>query len=264
MIMCNITKHDSHSHYIRIYVGTYKMFLADVRSILTLHSDCTRLCLLGVPPYTLKINLFSCLLQPLFFAAFSCFSLQCSDSYIPWSLWQPCLDPQPNPDCLTAHSCKSCINHGLMTHPIYDTAPSQMGPSFITHPFPFITHLFLLSFIPFIALPSSNPSHCWPPSCSPCVIFKHCPTTTSHVTGTTPAILKATCLLCIDCVTCPHQPHAVAPHLEWATIGPCYCTDHAPAVTSLFSFTTFPLFPSSTTFLPLCSLHLNYHFLSCH
>ena len=67
-----------------------------------------------------------------------------------------------------------------------------------------------------------------------------------------------------DHITCLHQPHTIAPHSEWATDGPCYCTDCAPAVISTFSFTTFPLFPSSTTFLPLCSLHLNYHPPSCH
>ena len=57
------------------------------------------------------------------------------------------------------------------------------------------------------------------------------------------------------------------PLVNWriqVTIKPCYCTNHAPAVISSFSFTTFPLFPLSTTFLLLCSLCLDYHSPSCH
>ena len=133
--------------------------------------------------------------------------------------------------------------------------------------FPFILSFLSLprlSHAAFQASPNGRPLCCWPPSRSPRVIFKHHPTTILRVTSTTPAALKATRLLRVDCVACPHWPRTVAPRSEWATDDPCYCTDHAPAVISSFSFTTFPLFPSSTTFLPLCSLCLDYHSPSCH
>ena len=139
--------------------------------------------------------------------------------------------------------------------------------SFHHSSFPFILSFLSLprpSHAAFQALPSGCPSRCWPPSRSPRVVFKHCPTTILHVTGTAPAAPKATGLLCIDRVARPHWPRAVAPRLKWATDNPCYCTDHVPTIISSFSFSNFPLFPSSTTFLPLCSLCLNYHSPSCH
>ena len=86
-----------------------------------------------------------------------------------------------------------------MTHPIYVAVPSQTGPPFITHlflsSFPFILSFLslpCLSYAAFQALPSSHPLHCWPLSHSPCVIFKHHPTTILCVTGTAPAAPKAT------------------------------------------------------------------------
>ena len=129
-------------------------------------------------------------------------------------------------------------------------------------------------FIPFIALLLSCCLSKPCPVAVPC-ITGHCVTPLvsssstvqlpSHVSPAPPQLLlKATCLLHIDHIAHPHWPHAIAPCLEWATIGPHYCTDHVPTVISSFSFTTFPLFPSSTTFLPLCSPYLNYHSLSCH
>ena len=117
------------------------------------------------------------------------------------------------------------ISHG-------STTALQLAPSMLQHLVKQVLLssliLFLSSlifsfhpFIPFIALPpscclssfSSHPLHCWPLSCSPHVI-KHCPTTISCVTGTTPATLKATHLLHTDHVAHPHQPYTVTPHSE--------------------------------------------------
>ena len=210
---------------------------------------------------------FSCLFKtPLTTCLFS-FSLRCSDSCIPWSLWQPCLDSQPHSDHLTAHPQELFVSHSLMTCPIFVAAPSQTGP-------PFITHLFLSSFHSF---------HCLTSLMLP---FKLCPVAVPHVAGhhlaplmsssstiqlpscmspALPQLLrKPSGLLHIDCITHPHWPRAIAPHSEWATNDPHYCTDCAPAVISSFSFSTFPFFPPSTTFLPLCSLCLDYHSPSCH
>ena len=135
--------------------------------------DCAILSALSCPDIEPSF-FFSCLFQPPSPPVFHCifsFSLQCSDSRIPQSLWQLHLDSQPHSDCLAAHPCELCINHSLTTHPVYVTAPSQMSPPFITHPFPFITHLFLSSFHSF---------HCLAPLVLP---FKLCPVSVPCIAG---------------------------------------------------------------------------------
>ena len=178
---------------------------------------------------------FNPLLLPVFCCIFS-FSLQCSDSHIPWSLWQPCLNPWPHLNCLVAHPHKSCINHGLATCPIYIAAPSQMGPPFIP------------SFL-------SSPH-------LPCVALKHHPTAIPCVAGITPATFDATWPLFkwihTDLITCPHWPCTIAPCLEWVDSGYCWTSllYHLCAHCHFFSFITFPL-SSSTASLFVFASHLS-------
>ena len=116
--------------------------------------------------------------------------------------------------CHAFFSFLCSVNHSLATHPIYIVAPSQMGPPFITYPFPFITHLFLSSFHSF---------HCLASLMLP---FKLCPAAIPHVAGhhLTPLVLSSSTIQLPSCVslalpqllwkplTWPHHPPLSALH----------------------------------------------------
>ena len=185
-----------------VHVHMSSLDLSIVRIVLTLHSNHARLCHPGclITPWYLTCAMkttsyltttdsFTFIL-PLSTPLTACLLLHFLFFTLMFWLSYPSVSLAATPQLLTSFQPPHCPPTQVVCRPQPWNSPflccsTQSNESSFHHSsFPFILSFLSLphlSHAAFQASPSGCPSHCWPLSCSPHVIFKHCLTTILHV-----------------------------------------------------------------------------------